>query len=92
MTQQTYNNRINICTNTETVIDAPSEHENSSIDGDKSVLDSNYPISEMSDHPDIEFDDKVYPIPVAPQVEQGLPAGEADRHRLMVEPELVTSM
>ena len=38
-------------------------------------------VSEMSDHPDTESDHEIYPISVAPQTEQGVPAEEAGRGR-----------
>ena len=61
------------------ILDAQIEDENSSIDGDESASDSEDHISEMSDHPDIESDHEVHSIPVAPQAEQGVPAGVAGR-------------
>ena len=49
-------------------------------------------ISGKSDHSDIESDHEVHLIPVAPQTDQGVPAGEAGiatRHKLMVKLALV---
>ena len=49
-------------------------------------------IYENSDHTDIESDHEVHLIPVAPQADQGVPAGEAGIetiHRLMVKLVLV---
>ena len=35
----------------------------------------------MSDHTDIESDHELHPAPVAPQADQGVPAGEASRNQ-----------
>ena len=49
-----------------------------------SASDSGHRMCENSDHPDLEYDHEVHPIPVAPQTEQVGPAGEAGRGQAQV--------